>query len=365
MGSVLVATSAAARRRATRPIPPKRTVPPELTGLRRQGADRSNLVTKPAPGTGRGRPRVTPPARRTPPGFRNRPGTPAPPAGGNLPNPPAKRPPLGNLASSEPTEVNLPAAPARKPIEPRLPTPKPTKAGIVRLARPKVRETTNPLPSQRLMSHLESKSPLMKQAATRGRQYAHRRGLLNSSLAAEASQEAVISKGLEIAQADTQAALEGDRVNLQRQEQADRFEIAGKQLKETGLRRITDESIARDRLALDTEHYRTSTELADQRLALDESLGRGRLQLDTAEFTSREAIARDQLALAIRQQLSNEDLAFYRANLDKAQLEHQIHVGVETLKLNREKFHSDEAYRNGGAGAAQRDREKQQGAPKP
>ena len=279
-----------------------------------------------------------------PPGLR--PDPPVPPRGGeNLPDPPPKRPPLTNLATGKPTEVNLPSAPARKPIEVRLPTPKPTKAGIVNLTRPKIRETTNPLPSQRLMSHLESKSPLMKQAATRGRQTAHRRGLLNSSLAAQASQEAVIGKGLEIAQADTKAALEGDRMNLQRQEQSDKFEIAGKQLEETGLRRITDEAIARDRLALDTEHYRTSTELQEQRIALDDMLGRGRLQLNTAEFVSREAIARDQLSLAIRQQLSNEDLAFYRANLEKVQLEHQIHVGVETLQLNRDKFQSDEAYR--------------------
>lgn len=45
-------------------------------------------------------------------------------------------------------------------------------------------------------------SPLMKQAATRGTQLANRRGLLNSSISAQAAQEAVIGAATPIASQD-------------------------------------------------------------------------------------------------------------------------------------------------------------------
>lgn len=45
-------------------------------------------------------------------------------------------------------------------------------------------------------------SPLMRQAATRGAQVANRRGLLNSSLAAQSAQEAVIGAATPIASQD-------------------------------------------------------------------------------------------------------------------------------------------------------------------
>lgn len=47
-------------------------------------------------------------------------------------------------------------------------------------------------------------SPLMQQAKTAGMKFANKRGLLNSSIAAEASQDAVIKNALPIASQDSQ-----------------------------------------------------------------------------------------------------------------------------------------------------------------
>ncbi|TDX29095.1 hypothetical protein DFO67_108139 [Modicisalibacter xianhensis] len=56
-----------------------------------------------------------------------------------------------------------------------------------------------------LNSILKSNSPLMKRAATQGKQYANKRGLLNSSMAAGATQGAMIDAATPIAQQDAGA----------------------------------------------------------------------------------------------------------------------------------------------------------------
>lgn len=53
-----------------------------------------------------------------------------------------------------------------------------------------------------LNSMLDSDSPLMKRAETQGKQFANQRGLLNSSMAAGASQGAMIDRATPIAQQD-------------------------------------------------------------------------------------------------------------------------------------------------------------------
>lgn len=55
----------------------------------------------------------------------------------------------------------------------------------------------------RLDKMLKSDSPLMKRAETKGKQYANSRGLLNSSMAAGASQGAMIDAAAPIAQQDS------------------------------------------------------------------------------------------------------------------------------------------------------------------
>ncbi len=69
--------------------------------------------------------------------------------------------------------------------------------------------------SGRLNKMLGSDSPLMKRAETKGKQYANSRGLLNSSMAAGASQGAMIDAAAPIAQQDSnnlmQSALSGQQ----------------------------------------------------------------------------------------------------------------------------------------------------------
>ena len=81
--------------------------------------------------------------------------------------------------------------------------------------------TTNvsPLASDQLNQILSNESPLMTQAATTGMQYASSRGLLNSSLGAEASQGAMIAAAAPIAMANADYAsnkvLQNDRLSVQ------------------------------------------------------------------------------------------------------------------------------------------------------
>ena len=66
-------------------------------------------------------------------------------------------------------------------------------------------------------------SPFMKQAKTAGKQYAHQRGLLNTSMGAQAAQESVYKSALPFAQAD--ATVEG-----QHKDRLARSDIAGREL---------------------------------------------------------------------------------------------------------------------------------------
>ena len=77
----------------------------------------------------------------------------------------------------------------------------------------------SPLASDQLNQILSNESPLMTQAATTGMQYASSRGLLNSSLGAEASQGAMIAAAAPIAMANADYAsnkvLQNDRLAVQ------------------------------------------------------------------------------------------------------------------------------------------------------
>ena len=78
--------------------------------------------------------------------------------------------------------------------------------------------------SERTHAIIGQDSPLMRQAATSGRQYAHQRGLLNSSLAAGAAQGAVLDRSIELGKADVvnemqtfYAGLDQEEIRVRRQ----------------------------------------------------------------------------------------------------------------------------------------------------
>jgi hypothetical protein len=81
----------------------------------------------------------------------------------------------------------------------------------------------NELTSTQLNQITSSGSPLMQRAAAQGRAAANNRGLINSSLAAQSAQNAVIEHAAPIAQADAGAYQTAAQQNQQFQNQAGQF----------------------------------------------------------------------------------------------------------------------------------------------
>ena len=136
-----------------------------------------------------------------------------------------------------------------------------------------------PLPSERVRSIVETDSPLMRQAATQGKQYAHRRGLLNSSIAAGAAQNSLLAHAFPMAQADTSAALQGRSLDINRQQADDAWQQS-----------LIDYALNRDRFISDTD-------LRNRQLTLTDRINTGRLDLDRERFMSDAEMAQDRLGL--------------------------------------------------------------------
>ncbi|MBF57745.1 MAG: hypothetical protein CME80_08505 [Halomonas sp.] len=87
------------------------------------------------------------------------------------------------------------------------------------LLAPQSTVTANQTSQGQLHQMLDSNSPLMKQAATMGGQRANARGLLNSSMASEAAQGAMISAATPFAQQDASTYFQNSQANTDRQQQ--------------------------------------------------------------------------------------------------------------------------------------------------
>lgn len=74
-----------------------------------------------------------------------------------------------------------------------------------------------------LQSILDSKSPLMQQAATMGKSYANKRGMLDSSIGATAAQDAMIARATPLAQQDAGTFYDANKTNTANQMQAGMF----------------------------------------------------------------------------------------------------------------------------------------------
>ena len=181
----------------------------------------------------------------------------------------------------------------------RTATPRQVGQPAVRSAIPQPRSPLNPqrlttpqpqmpLPSERVRSIVETDSPLMRQAATKGKQYAHRRGLLNSSLAAGAAQNSLLAHAFPMAQADTSAALQGRSLDINRQQADDAWQQS-----------LIDYALNRDRFISDTD-------LRNRQLKLTDRINTGRLDLD-----------RSRLGLDRELGTRNLDLGFDRLGMDR------------------------------------------------
>ncbi|MEL7966395.1 hypothetical protein AAG587_08460 [Vreelandella neptunia] len=87
------------------------------------------------------------------------------------------------------------------------------------LLAPQSSVTSNQTSQGQLHQMLASDSPLMKQAATMGNQRANARGLLNSSVASQAAQGAMISAATPFAQQDASTYFQNSQANTDRQQQ--------------------------------------------------------------------------------------------------------------------------------------------------
>lgn len=86
-------------------------------------------------------------------------------------------------------------------------------------APPRTSVSRNQTSAGQLDQILDSNSPLMQRAAIQGQQYANARGLLNSSMASEAAQGAMIDRATPLAQQDAQTYFQNSQANADRQQQ--------------------------------------------------------------------------------------------------------------------------------------------------
>ena len=228
----------------------------------------------------------------------------------------------------------------------RTATPRQAGQPAVRSAIPQPRSPLNPqrlttpqpqlpLPSERVRSIVETDSPLMRQAATQGKQYAHRRGLLNSSIAAGAAQNSLLAHAFPMAQADTSAALQGRSLDINRQQADDAWQQSlidyalnrDRFISDTDLRNrqlaLTDRintgrlDLDQDRLGLDRERFVSDAEMAQDRLGLDRELGTRRLDLESRGLD----LGYDRLAQDPRQASYNTYAGMYGALLNNPNID--------------------------------------------
>ena len=214
--------------------------------------------------------------------------------------------------------------------------------------------------SERTHAIIGRDSPLMRQAATRGRQYAHQRGLLNSSLAAGAAQGAVLDRSIDLARSDVDAEFKSFYAGLDKAKFESDISYRNKALdqeRQLHERRITlDERVAEsaigieeERLTFDRERFNADEGYRDRVLAQENELATTRLDFDRDRFRSDEDYRRD--VLAQEHELATERLTFDKARFESDADYRDRVLGQENdlsdkrLNFDRDRFRSDAAYR--------------------
>ena len=173
--------------------------------------------------------------------------------------------PLGNQVPIMRGSVQTGPAPTIRGFVPG--DPEPVASSVAEAPAPVPGQAPTTTTSERTRAIIGQDSPLMRQAATRGRQHAHQRGLLNSSLAAESAQGAVLDRSIELGKADVE----------------DEFRTFY-----AGLDKAKFESDSNYRNSvLDQEK-----KLQERRLELDETVGLGGLEIDRDRLASGEGSGR-------------------------------------------------------------------------
>ena len=194
---------------------------------------------------------------------------------------------------------------------------------------------TGPSTSERAAEIARSGSPLMRQAATQGRQYAQSRGLLNSSIAAQASQGAVLERSADLARSDVQDELKRFYAGLDKAQfesnAAYREKALAQERELTGRTQSLNEELGRGSLALDRERFKNDTDYRDRVLAQENSLAERRLDFDRERFRDDAEYRRDVL---------EQEGEFETRRLDITETENTFR-----REFDQERFESDESYR--------------------
>ena len=249
--------------------------------------------------------------------------------------------PLGNQAPTMRESVQSGPAPAIRGFVPGDPAPMASSVAEAPAPVPG-QQPPNTTTSERTHAIIGQDSPLMRQAATRGRQYAHQRGLLNSSLAAGAAQGAVLDRSIELGKADVEDEFRTFYAGLDRKKfesDANYRNRALDQEKQLQERRITlDERVAEsdigindDRLAFDRDRFDSDVDYRNRVLGQEKQLAGKRLDFDKDRFRNDSAYR--QIVLA-------QELKIQTRRLDLTEEENDFR-----RTFDRDRFESDETYR--------------------
>ena len=178
---------------------------------------------------------------------------------------------------------------------------------------------------------VDSSHPLMRAAMTRGKQYAESRGLLNSSLGAEASGRAVVDMAAQLGAQDVAAAQTAEGQRIQREGLLMQEKGRSEALTETQRQFDANNSMDRARLHL-------SAEVAARELALNQK----RFESDEARRDWVQHMEHQQLRLAQEQQAFRQqfDLDKFKAdeNYRQKALEQADRLATKQIELDWERL---------------------------
>ena len=205
-------------------------------------------------------------------------------------------------------------------------------------------------PSERVQEIISAGGPLMQQAETHGKQYAQSRGLLNSSLGAQASQAAVLDRAIPLAQSDVQSEINNFYASLDMDKYESDVDYRNRALEQE--RNLQDR-----KLALDTTLGHGQLDVNQRNLALQKEQQEFYRGLDQQRMETDEAYRRDmkEQERQIQDRRASLDEELGRAGVEQgARRLDQNQQGLDQQKkqqdfyqnLDREKFLSDDAYRN-------------------
>jgi hypothetical protein len=245
------------------------------------------------------------------------------------------RPPNPAAPATTPAPVATPAAPQTKPTPAAAPAAPVTPRNGLGAAPGDPTYTGYQDSTAVLVNDMaQQDSLLMQQAATSGLQTANDRGMVNSSMAAGASQAATLDYIVPIASQD---AAQNFNKNMSGLEQRQNLQMAK-------FDRNTQQTLQKTQIMADSMEAQLDRELALQQQASDQGFEAGQtqvqLEFQTAQLASQQAFEAQQLAAqqAFQASLdqSSQDFEQQMAEFEAQQLEEQREFEAQQAELDRQ-----------------------------